>query len=396
MRTGTMASLAAAAALAVAGCGGSSSSGLGKQQLDAKVNAMCARYNARLANLTAPSDLTTNADSAAAYLDRVEALATPDVAAMKALKPASSIKAQYDAYVADVSHQLSLLRSADAKAHAHDQSGLAVLQSIADYGKGTVDPASRRLGFAECAREVTPKAPAGGTISVVYDQPSNSANAEAETVLKNGGTDALAKDFTDAFILPSNITIHAVNQFVGPNWDPSTSTITLSYQFVQYIANVLRQSFPELRGNDFEFGKEIAAVDAFVATHELGHALIHVFGLPVLGKEEDAADSLAAVFLTRFVPKGDEYSFDAAKFFHGMSARQRKLAPSDYWDVHSLDQQRSYEIVCWVAGSNQQDYQRVAQLGILGAARLQTCPAEYQQKLQSWTELLRPHFRPGS
>jgi hypothetical protein len=394
-----MAGLAAsAAALALAGCGGggSSSSGLDRQQLDVKLNAMCARYNANLAKLAAPSDFATNPDSAAAYLDRLEALATPDLAAMQAIKPVSSIKAQYDAFVGNVAHQIALLRSADAKAHAHDSSGLAVVQSIADYGTGTVDPAARRLGFAECAREVKGKARAGGTISVVYDQPVNSANAEAETILKNGGTDALAKDFTDAFILPSNITIHAVNPFVGPNWDPSTSTITLSYQFVQYIAQILRQNFPALRTDDFEFGKEIAAVDAFVATHELGHALIRLFGLPVLGKEEDAADSLAAVFLTRFVPKGDEYSFDAAKFFHGMSARQRHLAPADYWDVHSLDQQRAYEIVCWVAGSNQQDYRRVAQLGILGAARLQTCPAEYQQKLTSWTELLRPHFRPGS
>ena len=33
----------------------------------------------------------------------------------------------------------------------------------------------------------------------------------------------------------------------------------------------------------------------FVLAHETGHALISEFGLPVLGREEDAADSLAAI-----------------------------------------------------------------------------------------------------
>jgi hypothetical protein len=232
-----------------------------------------------------------------------------------------------------------------------------------------------------------------GTIRTAYDAPSSVANAQAEEVLKVGGTDALARDFTEAFSLPTDITIHAVNQFVGPFWDPSNHSITLSYGFVNYIARTLEQNFAAVRNSRQELGKEVAAVDAFVLAHELGHGLIRVFSLPVLGKEEDAADSLAAVFLTRFVPGGDGFTFDAAKFFHGMSARQRKLAPADYWDVHSLDEQRAYEIVCWVAGSKQADYQAVAKLGILGPARLQTCPSEYQQKLDSWTQLLRPHFR---
>ena len=30
----------------------------------------------------------------------------------------------------------------------------------------------------------------------------------------------------------------------------------------------------------------------FVLTHELGHGLINEFNMPVLGREEDAADSL--------------------------------------------------------------------------------------------------------
>ena len=234
-----------------------------------------------------------------------------------------------------------------------------------------------------------------GTIRVVYDSPANPVNAEARQILHLGGTDGVATGFTHSFKLPTDLTIHAVNAFVGPNWDPTTNTITLSYPFVGYIGRILRANFPELRKNGYEFGNALAAIDGFVLIHEFGHAFIHLYNLPVLGKEEDAADSLAGVFYTKFVHNGDEYAFDAASFFHALSASQRNVAPSDYWDAHSLNEQRAYSIVCWIAGSSETAYKVIASRHILSMARLQTCPAEYQQKLQSWDELLRPHVRSG-
>jgi Putative metallopeptidase len=386
---------AAAAAIVLAGCGGSS--GLSKEKLAARANTICATSNAAADRVPAPADFDTNPVAAAAYLDKVLRLEQSGVDQLKALKPDSSAKAGFETYVADLTHQLGLLRSADRKAHAKDSSGLQDIAAMKTYQQRTSHPAALRLGFTKCAGSGETASASGedttGTIHVVYDPPTSSDNAQAEQILRLGGTDGVAKGFTHSFALPSDITIHAVNEFVGPNWNPRTKTITVSYPFVVYIAKTLKENFPALRSNDYEFGQELAAVDGFVLTHEFGHALIALFNLPVLGKEEDAADSLAAVFFIKFVSGGAQYAFDAAKFFHAMSARQRKLAPADYWDQHSLDEQRADSIVCWVAGSGQQTYQAVAKLGILGQDRLKTCPAEYQQKLQSWTELLRQHVR---
>ncbi|HEY4095383.1 MAG TPA: DUF4344 domain-containing metallopeptidase [Baekduia sp.] len=211
--------------------------------------------------------------------------------------------------------------------------------------------------------------------------------------LKAGGTDGVAAVLAHSFVLPTDLGIHVVNGFVGPNYDPQTKTVTLSYGFVNYVGDQLATSFPALRKDHNELGKELAAVDGFVLLHELGHALIDVFALPVLGKEEDAADSVATVFLTQTVDNGAEYAFDAARFFDALSARQRKLAPSAYFDEHSLDKQRAYSIVCWIAGSSDEDMATVQHLGILSDARLQTCPSEYQQKVRSWDSLLQPHVR---
>jgi Putative metallopeptidase len=399
MRSRGMGSAAVAmATIVLAGCGGSGgSSDLSKSELASRANAICASSTAAVNKIPAPADFSSNAVAAAAYLDKVVRLEQSGVNQLKGLKPASDVKAGYEAYLADLSHQLGLLRSADHKAHAKDSSGLQDLSAMQAYQQKTSHPAALRVGLTKCAGSAANASassrPATGTIHVVYDQPTSADNQQAAQILRLGGTDGVAKGFTHSFALPADITIHAVNEFVGPNWNPQTRTITLSYPFVLYIAKTLRQNFPALRTNDYEFGQELAAVDGFVLTHEFGHAVIALFKLPVLGKEEDAADSLAAVFFTKFVNGGAQYAFDAAKFFHAMSGRQRHLAPSDYWDQHSLDQQRADSIVCWVAGSSKQAYAAVSKLGIIGQDRLQTCPAEYQQKLQSWTELLRPHLR---
>ena len=43
--------------------------------------------------------------------------------------------------------------------------------------------------------------------------------------------------------------------------------------------------------------KFVFANTVFVLFHELGHGLIHEFDLPVLGEEEDAADTIASIIL---------------------------------------------------------------------------------------------------
>lgn len=268
------------------------------------------------------------------------------------------------------------------------RAGLAVLAAaaLAVAGCGS-------SGGGSSKKTTAAPAPPDGKISVVYDEPANDVASEAKQILQLGGTDGVAAGFTKSFKLPFDITIHAVNEFVGPNYDPGDKTITLSYGFVNFTAGILKKNFPELRTDDAEFGRQLAAVDGFILVHEFGHAFVDAFDLPVLGKEEDAADAVATVFLTQAVTNGDEFAFDAARFFNALSARQRRLAPADYFDQHSLDKQRAYSIVCWIAGSSEDAYDDVSKLGILPQERLQQCPAEYQQKVKAVEELLKPHAR---
>jgi hypothetical protein len=236
---------------------------------------------------------------------------------------------------------------------------------------------------------------ANGKVTASYEEPKGEAAIQAKEILQAGGVDGIAAGFTKSFKLPADVEIRVVNGTDGPFYDPSNRSITLTYGFASYVGHLLVDNFPDLQTNQRELGTEWAAIDDFILIHEWGHALIDLYDLPVLGKEEDAADALATVFMTRFVDGGSEYAFDAAKFFDALSARQRKLAENDYWDEHSLDKQRAYSIVCWVAGASENDYGVIKRAGILGEDRLRRCPAEYDQFVRSWQGLLRPHVRTG-
>ena len=63
-----------------------------------------------------------------------------------------------------------------------------------------------------------------------------------------------------------------------------------------YVGNLIDDSEQELTEDQQLIATEFALNNGlFVLQHEIGHLFVAEFELPVLGKEEDAADSLAAL-----------------------------------------------------------------------------------------------------
>jgi hypothetical protein len=201
----------------------------------------------------------------------------------------------------------------------------------------------------------------------------------------------VAEGFSKNFDLPVDVVIAVGRGNYSPFYDPRNHTINLSYGFVDQTARIL-QSAGVVR-TQRDLGTQLAAIDSFILVHELGHAFVDLFELPITGREEDAVDGMATVFFTEEVPKGDEYAFYAARFFALLQDVQGDPTPAQYQDEHSLSIQRFYDIVCSIAGSSPQRMRTVARLGILSRHRLVRCPAEYEQKSTAWKTLLEPYLR---
>jgi hypothetical protein len=127
----------------------------------------------------------------------------------------------------------------------------------------------------------------------------------------------------------------------------------------------------------------------FVLYHEVGHLLIDQLDLPVLGREEDAADNLATMtLLNQGTVQAEETLRDAAQgWLLSGEAEADALDASYFYDSHSLSLQRAYAIVCQMVGSNQAEYTPVANQYGLDTGRQESCAYDFETLQRSYDAL---------
>lgn len=125
--------------------------------------------------------------------------------------------------------------------------------------------------------------------------------------------------------------------------------------------------------------------------HELGHALIDVLQLPVLGREEDAADSLSALLTHQIWDEeaATQITYDTA-FAYAAYVAEAEAGGYEmaFADTHSLDQQRYYNLVCHFYGANPEVREDVAQELELPKDRAMGCEDEFALIEGSWGAML--------
>src|SRR5262249_59751436 len=117
--------------------------------------------------------------------------------------------------------------------------------------------------------------------------------------------------------------------------------------------------------------------------------------LPVLGREEDAADEFAIV---RLLSVGTAFTHrvlaDATEGWFFSARRDRKEGePLAFYDEHSLDQQRAYEVVCLMYGHDPNAMADLAKEMKLPDDRRESCKRDYARAATSWAAVLKPHRR---
>ncbi len=147
--------------------------------------------------------------------------------------------------------------------------------------------------------------------------------------------------------------------------------------------------------------EERVEIDDFVAGnvlftlyHEIGHALVSEFDLPVLGREEDAVDALAALMMIPDEPdeQAEAWIIAAADWFVLSDYHYGgDLTDEHFADEHSLDLQRFYTLICLIYGSDPEGFAELAEYAGLPEDRAEGCSYELAQVARSWVTLLEPH-----
>jgi hypothetical protein len=175
-------------------------------------------------------------------------------------------------------------------------------------------------------------------------------------------------------------------------------------QSERFQANVdeaahLLDSSPRLKGLSHQQRRDLVEFVVgnmrFSLLHELGHAHIQEMGLPVLGREEDAADSYAITALLKAATDvSHNVLVQATKgWFIDDTRNQKEGGALAFYDEHGLDKQRGYQIICLMVGADPDEFTDLANEVKMPEERQATCGGDYSNASWSWEMVLKPHLR---
>ena len=127
----------------------------------------------------------------------------------------------------------------------------------------------------------------------------------------------------------------------------------------------------------------------------MGHGVINEMNMPVLGREEDAADSFAIVTALKLGSWfSDRVLMEVTKGWFLSHKRDKKEQNAlTFYGEHSLDLQRAYNIVCLMVGSDPEKFKTLAEVTELPKQRQESCVYGWKNMSWSWEEMLKKHLR---
>ena len=233
------------------------------------------------------------------------------------------------------------------------------------------------------------KARDAGDFKYVYTPVKNKKYGQwRRELMQERVLEEIAGELNKQLALPEDVTL-SFDQCgdVNAYYDPERRRVSICYELLEDLYRI----FEDEAGSQEELDDQVAGATIFVFFHELGHALVHVLSLPITGREEDAVDQLSTFLVTDGTEGGEASALDAAKSFYADAEEEGDEL--DFWNEHSLNRQRFYNIICWVYGQNPERYASLVEEGVLPEERAVRCGDEYAQIERSWTTLLRPHLK---
>ncbi len=235
--------------------------------------------------------------------------------------------------------------------------------------------------------------PDKGDFSLFYslirkDGPAKDVIKELRT---NKIADEMVKELNRLFKLPHNVPIYfrEAGDTANAWYQPDKRTITFSTKMVDTIYTIFAEVYEgeELRT------KAMNAV-IFILFHEIGHALIDIYDLPVTGLEEDVVDNFSVFLLTTGNEQAEAAAIDGASFFNVLAQEEEDLPVGmlPLWDEHSLSKERFYNILTKVYGKDPQRYAYFVSNGLFPADKTPRYVQDYQKVMESWKRELDPYL----
>lgn len=222
-------------------------------------------------------------------------------------------------------------------------------------------------------------AAAGAAVVVEYPDVPARWQRWQDRVRESGVLEASAADLEATVALPRELVVEVTTCDDGTGYLQGEALVELCLQDVRASADELERADAEDRAETLE------GIWRETFFHESGHAVIDLLDLPFTGREEDVADQFAA---WRLAESGDEASTEALL----SSAYEYTLLASAYEadanDEHASDAARAVNYLCYLYGSDPEEWRSLVDGDPLTKRRAEQCPDEWDRLRVGWRDLL--------
>ncbi len=265
-------------------------------------------------------------------------------------------------------------------------------------------------GLAACVCALLCSAPAASAqpvkadrIVIAYSEPTKAAHKPLHDMLKQNQALERVKELLVSVRWPRTLRLELRSCEEFNAWYED-AVISVCYE---YLDDMWRSANSSKR--PAFIAREDAFLGPFVDTflHEAGHAMFDLLKVPLLGREEDAADAIAAYYVLQFPAEkkrrliaGSAYAYAAElKVRKARDLYRRKFDVGrhvTFADEHGTPAQRLYNLLCIAYGSDKRLFAEVVEKGWLPKDRAEMCEDEYAQIDHAYRTLIAPHVDGGN
>jgi hypothetical protein len=230
-------------------------------------------------------------------------------------------------------------------------------------------------------------------IRVSYIPPEDPAHQQVYELLKGRKSLEKLQELLSPFKLQWTLNISLAECDGEADAMYSDDQITICYEYIEE----LRKRMPA-KTTPAGIEPIDTLVGPFVDTvlHEFAHALFDYLDVPVLGREEDAADQVSA-YIYLHMGEAEAMRLIMGTAYAYLSEAQLNGPPTmeDFAGEHSTPEQRAFNLLCMAYGADPDLFEDIAVRGGLPLYRLDICEEEYELIFLAYQALIAPHVDPA-
>jgi putative metallopeptidase DUF4344 len=226
------------------------------------------------------------------------------------------------------------------------------------------------------------------SLEIEYEEPADPALGPIYQRLKQWGTLEKLQEFLEPLRLPRQLTVKTTQ--CGANDVPyeAGGPVRVCYELMDQIASMVAQRTPD---KEFQQTVIVGALTQAVL-HEMAQAMFDVLQIPVWGREEDAADRLAAFLMVQFGEDvANQTMRGTAQLFRWSD---QKWTGSDFSSTASPDYQRFFNFACIAVARDYVNFGGWVERGLIPERRAERCEDEYREIQKAFNLRIMPYVDP--